>query len=144
MVKVKPIDIVAKKWTSRASVATDDYRYGVQNPKEDWQRATENAFDRYVKGVQEAIADKRFVGGVRSAGTEKWQKKALEVGADRYATGVRAAVEEYAQRMQEVLSVIEGIKLPERGPRGDPKNIERVAAIAKTLHEWKKAKKKVM
>jgi len=142
MVKVKPIDMVVKKWQERASVATDDYKFGIENPKVDWASATEKAFDAWQKGVQAAIAEKRFVGGVRKAGTEKWKRKALEVGADRYATGVRAAVDEYQSAMAEVLRVIEGVTLPERGPRGDPKNIERVKAIADALHKYAIAKKK--
>ena len=142
MVKTKPIDVVKKKWADRASVAGDDYKFGVQNPKRDWARATEEAFDAWTKGIQEAIAEKRFVGGVRKAGTEKWQKKAIEVGADRYTTGVRAAVDEYEAAMSEVLRVIEGVSLPPRGPKGDPKNIERVKAVADALHKFAIARKK--
>jgi len=142
MVKVKPVDIVKKKWSERASVAEGDYKFGVENPKEDWASATTAAFDRWASGVTEAIRDKRFVGGVKAAGTEKWKRKASEVGARRFAEGVRAAVEDYAAAMSEVLRVIEGVKLPERGAKGDPKNYERVKAIGDALHKWKIAKKK--
>jgi len=141
MVKVKPVDKVAEKWVSRASVATEDYKLGVQMA-EDWATAAEKAFDRWAKALQAAIAEKRFVGGVRAAGTDKWKKAALEKGADRYATGVRASADEYRAKISEVLRVIEGISLPERGPKGDPKNIERVKAIADALHKWAAAKKK--
>jgi len=141
MVKVKPIDVVRRKWEERASVAVDDYKFGIQTA-EDWAAAAERAYDRWAKALQAAIAEKRYVGGVRAAGTEKWKKKALEVGADRYASGVRAATDEYARKMSEVLRVIEGISLPEKGPKGDPKNIERVRIVAETLHKWAMAKKK--
>jgi len=143
MVKTKPVDLVVKKWVERASVATDDYKFGIENPRRDWQKATEDSFARWQAGVQQAIANRTFIGGVRAAGTEKWRRKALEVGADRYASGVRAAQEDYASAMAEVLRVIEGITLPERGPKGDPKNIERVKVIADTLHKWAVARKKV-
>lgn len=142
MVRTKPIDVVQKKWADRASVAADDYKFGVQNPKRDWQKATEAAFDAWTKGIQAAIAEKRFIGGVRKAGTEKWQRKAVEVGADRYTSGVRAAVDEYAAAMSEVLRVIEGVDLPPRGPKGDPRNIERVARIADALHKFAIGRKK--
>ena len=140
--KTKPIDRVVKKWQERASVAADDYEFGVQNPKVDWQAATEAAHDAWVKGVQDAIARKAFIGGVRAAGTEKWRRKAVEVGKDRYSSGVRAAVDEYNAAMSEVLRVIEGVSLPARGPKGDPKNIDRVRAIADALHKWKLSKKR--
>lgn len=142
MVKVKPIDKVVKKWSDRASVAEDDYRFGVENPKQPWSKAAEAAYDTWVKAIQAAIANKSFVGGVRRAGDEKWRKKALEVGARRFAEGVRAATDDYAARMSEVLRVLEGITLPPRGPKGDPANINRVATIAKTLHDWAQARKK--
>jgi len=142
MVKVKPIDIVVKKWQARASIATDDYKYGIENPKRPWDKAAEEAFDAWASGVQAAIADKRFVGGVRRAGLEKWKRKALNVGAPRYAPGITAAVDDYTAAMGEVLKVIEAISLPPRGPKGDPRNYERVKLIGDTLHKWKLAKKK--
>jgi len=140
MVKTKPIDKVTKKWQERASVATDDYKFGVENPKRDWAKATEESAGAWEQGVQQAIREKRFVKGVRSAGTEKWQKRASEKGAVRYADGIRTAVDEYERKMAEVLRVMEGVDLPPRGPRGDPRNIERVARIADALHKWKIAK----
>ena len=142
MVKTKPVDIVVKKWEERASVATDDYRFGVENPKEDWQTATLKQAKAWEDGVRQAITEKRFEGGVKAAGTEKWRKGALEKGAARFADGIRKAVDEYREAMAEVLRVIEGVKLPERGPRGDPKNYARVQAIGDALHKWSIARKK--
>jgi len=142
MVKVKPVDIVVRKWQTRATAAVEDYRYGVQNPKQDWAKACEAAFEAWRSGVQQAAAERRYVGGVRKAGTEKWLKKALEVGAARYAPGISAAVEEYSAAISEVLRVLEGISLPPRGPRGDPRNYERVKIIGDTLHKVFTAKKK--
>ena len=69
MVKVKPLDRIVKKWQERASVASDEYREGVLNPREDWQKATEAASTAWEQGIQAAIREKRFVGGVRKAGT---------------------------------------------------------------------------
>jgi len=143
MVKVKPVDRVVKKWEERASVATDEYKAGVENPRQDWAKATEDAFPAWQTAIQEAIRNKTFIGGVRKAGTDKWRKGALEKGADRYSSGVRAAVDEYRDAMGEVLRVIEGVTLPARGPKGDPKNYDRVKAIGDALHKYKVAKKKV-
>lgn len=142
MVKTKPVEIVKKKWEARASIATPDYEFGVKNPRRDWAEAATAAEETWEAAIQEAIRDKRFAGGVKAVGTEKWQKKALEVGKDRYAPGVRAAVDDYSKAMSEVLSVIEGVTLPPKGPRGDPKNYERVKAIGDALHKYAIAKKK--
>jgi len=143
MVKVKPVDVVVNKWKARASVATEDYKYGIQNPKQSWQKAAESAFDAWSAGVQAAIADKSFVGGVRKAGDAKWSRKALEVGAARYAPGITAASADYSAAMGEVLKVIESVSLPPRGPRGSPQNYDRVKAIGDTLNKYRLAKKKV-
>jgi len=142
MVEVKPIDVVVRKWQERASAAAEDYRLGVQGKGSKWLSNTVAAFDRWAKGVQDAIANRTFVGGVQAAGAAKWETRAVEKGATNYPVGIRTAVEEYRKKMAEVLEVIRGITLPERGPRGDPRNIERVAKIAQTLHEWAKAKKR--
>ncbi|MGB9674721.1 MAG: hypothetical protein ACPLX8_01155, partial [Nanopusillaceae archaeon] len=98
--------------------------------------------DAWSQGVQQAIADRRYIGGVRLAGNAKWQARALALGAARYPEGVRAAIDEYAKRMGEVLRVIEGVSLPPRGPKGADVNFERVKLIGKTLHEWKVLRKK--
>jgi len=143
MVEVKPIDYVADKWETRASGAAEDYRRGVAGKGSKWEENTGKAFDNWAKAIQDAIANKTFIGGVRAAGGGKWERRAVEKGAVNYPTGIRAAKEEYRKAMSEVLRVLEGITLPDRGPRGDPKNIERVAVIAKTLHEWKVSRKKV-
>jgi len=143
MVKVKPTDVVVNKWKARASVATEDYKYGIQNPKQPWSKAAESAFDAWQAGVQEAIADRRYVGGIRRAGDAKWSKKALEVGASRYAPGITAATEEYRAAMGDVLKVIESVSLPPRGPRGSAANYERVKIIGDTLHKFALARKKV-
>ena len=140
VVKVPPIDRVKKKWEERAGMAEDDYRYGIQN-SEDWQSKTLNAAKNWEAGIQQAIREKRFETGVSRVTTEEWRRKAIEKGARRFVEGVRTAVEDYGKAMGEVLRVLEGITLPERGPRGDPKNIDRVRVIAETLHKWRVSRK---
>jgi len=136
MVETKPIEYVVKKWQERASAAAEDYREGVRGKGGKWEANTVAAFDNWVKGIQDAISNRTFVGGVRAAGGAKWERMAVEKGAVNYPTGIRAATEEYRKAMAEVLNVLRGITLPERGPRGDPKNYERVKTIGDTLHKW--------
>ena len=78
-----------------------------------------------------------FRKGVNRVSTEDWKKMAVEVGANRYAEGVRAKAEKYAQRIAKVLAILKEIQLPPRGPRGDPRNYERVKAIGQALHQAK-------
>ena len=134
MVQTKPIDRVVSKWTSKVAGAQQDYIDGVNNPKADWATETTKAEGRYKEGVQRAAAEGRFGKGVSSAGTDKWKKGATGKGPGRWVEGVGQAEDEYRQGMGEVLSTINSVSLPARGPKGDPRNYERVKAIGVALH----------
>jgi len=127
----------ADKWVNRASVATEDYRQGVNNPRRDWAQATEGASDSYKQGVQKAISEDRFSKGVSKAGTQAWKRGSMDKGASRYAPGVAASKDKYRNNVQPFLDTIEQTDIGERYPRGDPRNIERVARLAKALHDKK-------
>ncbi len=127
----------AGKWVRRAAVATEDYKAGVQNPRRDWEAATVEAKDIHKQATMEALNRGAFQAGVEQAGTEKWKRKSLGKGADRFASGVSDAEKDYSTAVGPYLDAIEGVKLPPRGPKGDPKNIARVAAIAKALRDQK-------
>lgn len=135
MVKTKGIDRTVEKWKSKVAGAGEDYRLGILNPKKDWQTETMKAEAAWKQGITQAAAEGRFGKGVNRAGTAKWQKGASEKGPGRWTSGVAAAEDEYRNGMADVLSTIEGITLPPRGPKGDPKNYDRVRAIGMALHE---------
>ena len=137
MVKTKPLDYIVGKWTRRVEAATPDYEYGIKNPRKDWAEETKKAEAAWADGVQKAISEGRFVKGVESAGTKKWQEKALKVGVKRYSEGVRAAKDDYKAKMAKILEILAGIELPPRGPRGDPRNYDRVKVIGDALHKAK-------
>lgn len=127
----------ADKWVRRASASTADYTEGVNNPRRSWQQATTQAAAAQAAGVQQAIQQKRFEKGVAAAGEQKWQSRAASVGSERFAGGVAAGASDYAQRVQPFFDVIDSTSLPPRGPKGDPRNIERVAVLNKALRAKK-------
>lgn len=135
MVKTKSLDQVVNKWTRKVSGAGEDYRAGIENPREDWATATKAAEDRYREGVTRAAQEGRFGKGVSKAGTDKWRTGASEKGPGRWREGVSAATDEYRSGMGEVLDTIGGVTLPPRGASGDPRNYERVKAIGQKLHD---------
>ena len=140
MVETKPIDLVVNKWKRKVEGAQQDYTDGVNNPKKDWATETTKAESRYREGVTRAAAEGRFARGVSRAGTDKWKKKATTVGPRRWTEGVGAAEDEYRSGMGEVLNTIQSVSLPARGPKGDPRNYERVKAIGTALHTKFKGK----
>ncbi len=137
MADIKALDQVGKKWGRVTPGRTEDYSQGVKSPRRDWEGATKGAVTAYNEGVQEAINQKSFEKGVGEAGTAKWQRKAVSVGVDRWGPGVRAAMSDYESGFAPYHATIAALDLPARGPKGDPKNTERVAAIAKALHQTK-------
>ena len=137
MPAIKPVSLAADKFVRRAGAAAQDYAKGVASPRRSWQEATTEAAESQAAGVQQAIANKSFEKGVAAAGNAKWQRKATSVGAQRFGPGVAAAKGDYEAGFGPYASIISGITLPPRGPKGDPRNYERTKIIGDALHEAK-------
>ena len=137
MVKTKPVDLVVTKWEKRASVATEDYKAGIQNPRRSWKEAASAASEVWKAAIQEAIARDAYKAGIEATDENAWKSAAITKGATRYADGVRAAKDLYKAKISKVLSIISSVDLPARGPRGAEQNYERVKAIGRALHEAK-------
>lgn len=137
MPPIKPTAAIREKWQRVTPTRVADYTEGVQNPRVDYQAATVAAEPSYEAGIQQAISQKRFSKGVRTAGTARWQQKSVEVGSSRWPQGVQAAGGDYEKGFAPFRDTIERTQLPPRGPAGDPRNIERVATIARALRSTK-------
>lgn len=130
----------AAKWARRAGSAGEEYKEGVANPRTSWQAATTAAAGAQKAGVEEALREKRFEKGVAKAGDQKWSQKAQTKGAERFGPGVASAQQDYEQAVAPYLQVIASTNLPPRGPKGDPKNFERVKVMAMALRNKKTGK----
>ena len=137
MPKVRHIGDIAEKWARVTPTRAGDYRSGVENPKKDWAEEAIAAEDRYTRGVTEAANAGRYGKGVSKAGTAKWKTAAVKKGPSRFAEGVAIARPDYEKGFAPYRDTIESTELPPRGPKGDPANIQRVAAIATALHNKK-------
>lgn len=135
MAVIKDLASIREKFARVTPGRAEDFRLGVETTKKDWAAETAGAEASYAAGVQAAISAKRFGKGVRAAGTERWRNKTLAVGVERWGTGVSAGVADYEAGFAPYRQVIEATKLPPRYPTGDPRNIERVKAIAMALHK---------
>jgi hypothetical protein len=137
MAAIKSIKDIAKKFTDVTPQRATEYGEGVKNPRRDWETATEAAEDIYEQGVQAAIARKAFGKGVKDAGSGKYQKGVSEKGVARWPVGVRLAGPAFEKGFGIYRDEIERTTLPQRYARRDPRNLERVAAIAKALGDLK-------
>ena len=140
MPAIKSLDKTTKIWAKRAAASRDEYLDGVQNPRKDWKDETVGATERYKEGLEQSFTNNSFAKGVEAAGSQKWQEKASKLGPGRYSEGVRASEPAYRQGFAPYHSVIAGVNLPPRGPKGSPENIDRVRVITEALHEEKLSK----
>lgn len=127
----------ADRYVDRASVATETYRQGIQNPRQEWQAATVASAAVHAQATIKAVNEGRFAKGVQKSGQAYYAQKAAGIGADRFAPGVQAAKGDYSAGVAPYLQVIESTTLPARKPKGDPANIQRVAVLATALHTKK-------
>lgn len=137
MPPIKSLDRISEKWLRQSAVSEASYLEGVQNPTKDWETETLAAEANFEAGIQKAITAKTFGKGVKRAGTDKWQENAIKKGPGRWREGIALSENAYSEGFAPYAEVIRALVLPPRGPKGDPKNIARVAAIAKALHDKK-------
>ena len=137
MAAIKPLDKIGAKWATVAGRSGAEYEDGVRNPRTDWQRATAAANASWKQGVNQAVSEDRFAAGVARTPTSKWQDNAISKGVSRFQAGVQLAEQNYIEGFAPFAQVIAQTNLPPRGPKGDPKNIQRVAILADALHKAK-------
>lgn len=139
MAAIKSLANISTKWAVVAGRSGDAYQDGVTNPRKDWQKATLAANSNWEQGTQAAITRKTFKTGVEKSSTAAWQDGAINKGVSRYQAGVTLGQAAYEQGFAPYAQVIQATTLPERKPKGDPSNINRVSVMAKALHDKKLA-----
>jgi hypothetical protein len=133
MPKTKGVTNTVDKWQRRSAVAAPDYTNGVNNPRVPWDQATKAAEANYRAGVTQAATEGRFGKGVARVGNEKWVKGATVKGPARFVEGVTVGAPNFQDRINQVLTTIEGVTLPARGPKGSPQNYQRITPIGEAL-----------
>ncbi len=134
-IEIKTTAQIAEKWERVTPGRVQEYEDGVRNTRKDWAERTVAARQNWIRGIQLATQERRWEGGVQRAGTAKWKRKTLEKGPNRWSVGVSQSGNDFAIGYDPYRDAISNIDLPDRFPRGDPRNLERVRAITETLHE---------
>lgn len=133
-IKIKSADEIAKKWGEVTPGRTGYYESGVKGSGTDWEAATKGAAAAYKAAVSAGNIDRLFSGGVTKAGGAKYERKALGVGKDRFASGVSAGVGDMQSGMAPMVETISGLTLPARFPRGSEQNDARGKVVRVALH----------
>lgn len=134
---IKSVESIASKWTEVTPGRAGEYQKGVSSPRRSWSQATSEAVANYEAGVQESISRGAFKKGVDAAGDSKWRSGAIEKGVSRWPQGVRLGKSAYQSGFAPYHSTISGLTLSPRGPKGDPRNYDRVREVGEALHETK-------
>lgn len=137
MAKIKSLTDIASKFATVTPARAGDYAKGVEDSTVDWANATAAAEENYQQGVQKAIQNKSFGKGVKNAGSSKYLDGVRNKGEARYGAGVAQAGPAYEKGFAPFHRVIESTTLPPRFPRRDPRNLQRVGAIATALGKAK-------
>lgn len=135
MVAIRSIDEIATKWAKVTPERAPYYESGIKAPKADWATEAKDGQKAYDTAMADPKVRARREKGITKVGTEKWSRKAIAVGPDRFRTGVAAAEPDFREGFGPYQGVIAAWIPPERGPRGDPKNYDIVKSIGSALHK---------
>ena len=137
--KIKSLDTIVKKWTEVTPGRAEYYREGTAGKGGAWETGAKAGESNWKTGIAAASAAGLFGKGVAKAGAGKYERGVAEKGVARWPQGVGVAGPEYSKGFAPYQSVLAGITLPPKGPKGSPANYARVQAIGTALRAKKLA-----
>jgi hypothetical protein len=126
MANVRSAADSAKKFVQRASAASPDYATGVANAGGRWQAGAEASDEAYKTGLNESLAEGRFLKGIRKSGGAKYQANAVKLGPERFRTGVANAEGAYNAGVQPFIAAMASFDYGPKGARGSAQNRARI------------------
>lgn len=135
--KVRSLATAVKNFTDRGAAAGPLYQAGVQGAGATWQANSSAANQTWKDGVNAAAGRDAYATGITKAGPGKYQDKASTIGAQRFPDGIRKGATYYQTAVGPYLDVLSNLNLPPRRIKGDPSNINRVAAVNTALRAKK-------
>jgi len=133
-IRVKSVADVAAKYAEVTPGPQKYYEANASVAGVNWQAGTQAASKSFQQAITSGDMEKKFLGGIKRAGAEKYNRKVKDVGVARYGPGVQAAQTDYANGVSPYLDEISKLTLPARAPRGDVSNLQRSAVVAKALN----------
>lgn len=109
---VRDAGAAAKRRSDKIGVSGEDYKTGVENPREDWYDRVKQTEDKRDAGLQKAISEGRITKGAEECGTDRQIRKTLEKGALNWASQATSseANEAYEKEMGVVIDCVEVAK----------------------------------
>jgi len=137
MVKTKGIERSVSNWKGGVAGAGGRYTEGILATTGFLEAALKGE-ERYKAEVVRAAGEGRRAAGLQKAGEAKWKDKASKLGPSRWSAGVNAAESDYRKGLQPVLTVIEGVTLPDKTGDARTDTANRAGAIAEALQKAKR------
>jgi len=137
--KTKSLDTIVKKWTEVTPSRSAYYEEGTRGKGGAWAAGAAAGENNWKTGVAAAAASGRFGKGVAKAGASRYEEGVRNKGVERWPSGVSVGGPNYSKGFAPYQAALAAITLPPKGPKGDPKNLERVRAIMTSLRAKKVA-----
>lgn len=132
--------VAAKNWQQNLSNATTKITQGVQAVQQAPTALAAAAADKYVAGIQNAVASGRYQNGLMSVSLQSWQQSMINKGVPRIASGASNALDKTTKAFGALYQHISaGQAQLESMPRGGlDNNIARSVAFQRYMATYKK------
>lgn len=119
---IKSAADIAAKWVRVTPQRQADYEAGAVNAGAKQNANAIAAVKAFTGAVTSGNIGNLFVGGLKKAGADKYNRKVKDVGVQRFGPGVQAAQGDMASGMAPMVETIAAVTPPARAPRGDISN----------------------
>jgi len=134
VVKVRSLHVAKTKWKNNVRNAGPHYDLGIRNPRENLVTAVEARKEAMYASLRDAIDKDLIFGGLKRAGHEKWQSRAIDKGTKRWGEETPKRADDWESGFKPYADALNALSLPPKRKKGDPANIsERVGAVVQAL-----------
>lgn len=137
-IETKPVGDAASNWQQGAQARAQLYKQRAMAAGNRWAQDTAAAAPNFQTAVTSGNIGTRFANGVSRAGAGRYTQ-GINAKGDRYSGGIAASGDRYSAGVSPYIQALNGFDPGDRGPRGDPRNYNRVQAVGSRLHDLRLA-----
>lgn len=132
---IKSAAEIAAKWGRVTPQRQGDYEAGASGAGAKQNANAIAAATAFQSAISAGNMKNLFIGGLKKAGADKYNRKVAGVGKDRFGAGVTAAIGDMQTGMAPMVETIAAITPPARAPRGDVSNQQRSVVYQVALNK---------
>lgn len=129
------------KWVRNTQGAAESMKAGVMAVTESPTAKAAQQADRYVAGVQAAVASGKWQKGLNDCTLQSWQQSMIQKGIPRMTQGIASAQPKVQSFMQQFLPFVQQAASEVKAmPKGGVENgVARASAMIRKLAQFRKA-----